>query len=176
MLRLSGANVALQFGTYIAASDPTAPTTQTITLIKAPVITDTTLSAQNILLGQNTPFLFESPASANIVAGDKGPTPLTIGTETGQQTLLLHLLPRSVDATNADGSPGLDLSGSAKSQFPLTTAALSTDNELGAAGRCQSYCLQNSGRGIERHQCWRLATTGAAGLLAIRARCVRRHA
>jgi hypothetical protein len=130
---LSGANVALQFGTYIAASDPTAPTTQTITLIKAPVITDTTLSAQNILLGQNTPFLFESPASANIVAGDKGPTPLTIGTETGQQTLLLHLLPRSVNATNADGSPGLDLSGSAKSQFPLTTAALSTDNELGAA-------------------------------------------
>ena len=130
---LSGANIGLQFGTYIAASDPATPTTQTVTLIKAPVITDTTLAAQNILLGQNTPFLFESPASANVVAGDKGPTPLTIGTDSGEQTLLLHLLPRSVNATNPDGSPGLNLSGSAKSQFPFTTAALSTDNELGAA-------------------------------------------
>ncbi len=130
---LSGANIGLAFGTYIAATDPTAPTAQTITLLQAPVINDTTLATQNTLLGQNTPFLFESPASANIVAGDKGPTPLTIGSQSGQQTLLLHLLPRSVNATNADGSPGLNLSGDAKNQFPFVTAALSTDNELGAA-------------------------------------------
>jgi hypothetical protein len=130
---LSGANIGLAFGTYIAATDPSAPTAQTITLLQAPVITDTTLATQNVLLGQNTPFLFESPASANVVAGDKGPTPLTIGSQSGQQTLLLHLLPRSVNATNADGSPGLNLSGDAKNQFPFVTAALSTDNELGAA-------------------------------------------
>ncbi len=142
---LSGANLALQFGTYISsgfsATSVANPTTQTITLVRAPTITDTTLLQQNALLGQNTPFLFESPASSGSVpavagkySADNGPTPLTVTTDAGgQQTLLLHLLPRSVNATNADGSPGLNLSGNAKNQFPFVATALSTDNELGSS-------------------------------------------
>jgi hypothetical protein len=128
---LSGANLGLQFGTYISsgftAASTASPTTQTITLIRAPVITDTTLAQQNAQLGLNTPFLFETPTESGI-------TPLAVTNDpSGQQTLLLRLLPRSTGAKNADGSPGLNLSGSAKAQFPLTAAALATDNELGAA-------------------------------------------
>ena len=128
---LSGANLGLQFGTYISsgftAASTASPTTQTITLIRAPVITDTTLALQNAQLGLNTPFLFETPTESGI-------TPLAVTNDaTGQQTLLMRLLPRSTGAKNADGSPGLNLSGQAKAQFPLTAAALATDNELGAA-------------------------------------------
>lgn len=128
---LSGANLGLQFGTYISSGFTAAstknPTTQTITLVRAPVITDTTLPAQNAQLGLNTPFLFETPT-------ESGVTPLAVANDsTGQQTLLLRLLPRSTGAKNADGSPGLNLSGQAAAQFPYTAAALSTDNELGAA-------------------------------------------
>jgi hypothetical protein len=128
---LSGANLGLQFGTYISsgfsAASTANPTAQTITLIRAPVITDTTLAQQNAQLGLNTPFLFETPTESGI-------TPLSVaGDGTGQQTLLLKLLPRSTGAKNADGSPGLNLSGQARAQFPLTAAALATDNELGAA-------------------------------------------
>lgn len=127
---LSGANLALQFGTFISsgftAESVAAPTAQTVTLIRAPVITDTTLAEQNAILGQNTPFLFESPA-------ESGLQPLAIGDSGGQQTLLLRLLPRSVNEFNADGSPGLNLKGDAKNQFPFVAQALSTDTELGAA-------------------------------------------
>lgn len=127
---LSGANLGLQFGSYISAgftaASAAAPTVQSITLIRAPVITDTTLAAQNALLGQNTPFLFETPA-------ESGVAPLSINNDSsGQQTLLLRLLPRSTGAKNADGSPGLNLSAQAKAQFPFTARALATDNELGA--------------------------------------------
>jgi hypothetical protein len=132
---LSGANLALQFGTYISsgftAASVAAPTAQTITLVRAPTITDTTLAAQNALLSQNTPFLFEAPS---LTGGTGGPVPLTVSTDVGgQQTLLLHLLPRSVNATNADGTPGLNLSNGAKNQFPFVATALSTDDELGSA-------------------------------------------
>jgi hypothetical protein len=140
---LSGANLALQFGSYIASTRGTAdvPQEQTVTLVRsAGTLADTTLAQQNAPLGQNTPFLFESPAAANIVpasgayAADNGPTPLTVGTDSGgQQVLLLHLLPRSVGAKNADGSPGLNLSGDARNQFPYVAGALATDPELGAA-------------------------------------------
>ena len=51
----------------------------------------------------------------------------------GEQTLLMRLLPRSTGAKNADGSPGLNLSGQAAAQFPYAAAALATDNELGAS-------------------------------------------
>ena len=91
---LSGANLGLQFGTYISsgftAASTANPTTQTITLIRAPVIIDTTLAAQNAQLGLNTPFLFETPA-------ESGVTPLAVINDaaTGQQTMLLRLLPRS---------------------------------------------------------------------------------
>jgi hypothetical protein len=128
---LSGANLSLVFGTYISsgftAASTASPTTQTITLIRAPVITDTTIANQNALLGQNTPFLFETPA-------ESGVTPLAVGNDaSGQQVLQLHLLPRSTSAKNADGSPGLNLSGDAKNQYPFTASALATDNELGSA-------------------------------------------
>ncbi|HKU65707.1 MAG TPA: autotransporter domain-containing protein, partial [Rhizomicrobium sp.] len=127
---LSGANLGLQFGSYISAgftADSAAvPTVQSITLIRAPVITDTTLANQNALLSQNTPFLFETFAESGI-------TPLSINNDSsGQQTLLLRLRPRSTGAKNADGSPGLNLSAQAKAQFPFAARALATDNELGA--------------------------------------------
>jgi hypothetical protein len=128
---LSGAVLGLQFGSYISsgftAAAAAAPTTQNLTLVSARNgITDTTLAAQNAVLGQNTPFLFETPT-------ESGVTPLTITNDpSGNQLLALHLLPRSTGATNADGSPGLNLSGQAKTQFPFVTRALSTDNELGA--------------------------------------------
>ncbi len=128
---LSGANLALQFGTYISsgftAATTTSPTVQNITLIRAPVIIDTTIGTQNALLGQNTPFLFETPA-------ESGVTPLTNTIDaSGQQVLQLHLLPRSTNARNADGTPGLNLSGNARNQFPFAASALATDNELGSA-------------------------------------------
>jgi hypothetical protein len=128
---ISGSILAMQFGTYISsgftAASTSSPTAQTITLIRSPVITDTTVAAQNAMLGQATPFLFETPA-------ESGLTPLSVNNDpSGQQTLLLHLLPRSTGATNADGSPGLNLSGNALNQFPFTAAALATDNQLGAA-------------------------------------------
>ena len=47
--------------------------------------------------------------------------------------LLLTLLPRSTGATNADGTPGLNLSGDAKAIFPYAAAALANDPLLGAA-------------------------------------------
>ena len=144
---LTGANLALQFGSYISASrgTVTAPVEQTITLIRSPnAITDdpASLATQNAQLGQQTPFLFESPAGSGAVPAatsgaykaDQGPALLTIDTDgTSQQVLLLHLLPRSINALNADGSPGLNLSGDAANQFPFVATALSTDAELGAA-------------------------------------------
>ena len=128
---LSGASLALQFGTYISsgftAASTASPTAQTVTLIRAPVITDTTIAEQNAILGQNTPFLFETPT-------ESGLAPLSVNNDaSGQQTLLLHLLPRSTNAFNADKSPGLNLSGNAKTEFPFAAAALATDNELGAS-------------------------------------------
>ncbi len=128
---LSGATLGLQFGTYVSSGFTTAstinPTAQTITLLRAPVITDTTLANQNAQLGQNTPFLFETPTESGI-------TPLTVANDpSGQQVLQLHLLPRSTGAKNADGSPGLNLSAEAKSQFPFTASALATDDQLGSA-------------------------------------------
>jgi hypothetical protein len=128
---ISGAALALQFGTYISsgftAASTTTPAAQTITLIRAPVITDTTLATQNALLGQNTPFLFETPTESGLQALTN-----TIDAS-GQQVLQLHLLPRSTGAKNADGTPGLNLSGNARNEFPFAASALATDNELGSA-------------------------------------------
>jgi hypothetical protein len=131
---LSGAILGLQFGSYISsgftAASAAKPAVQNITLIRAPIITDTTLAGQNATLGQNTPFLFETPA-------ESGVKPLSISNldpsdPSSDQVLLLHLLPRSTGAKNADGSPGLNLSAQAQAQFPFTARALATDNELGA--------------------------------------------
>jgi Autotransporter beta-domain len=131
---LTGANLTLQFGTYISsgftAASTANPTAQTITLIRAPVINDTasSLAIQNAQLGLNTPFLFETPTESSLT-----PLTQTTDTSTGQQVLQLHLLPRSTGATNADGSPGLNLSGDAKNEFPFAAAALATDTQLGSA-------------------------------------------
>jgi hypothetical protein len=58
----------LQFGTYVSsgvtAASTTSPTVQTITLVRAKAITVTTLASQIAQLGQNTPFLFETPAES----------------------------------------------------------------------------------------------------------------
>ena len=128
--QLTGANLALQFGTFISSGFTAAsvanPSVQSVTLIRAPVIVDNSLADQNAKLGQNTPFLFETPA-------ESGVAPLEIVRSGGQDNLLLRLKPRSVNAVNADGSPGLNLSGDAKNQFPFIAAALATDNDLGAA-------------------------------------------
>jgi hypothetical protein len=131
---LTGADLALQFGTYISSgfsvASTTNPTVQTITLVRAPVINDTAASlvTQNSALGLNTPFLFETPTESGITALTE-----TSDATTGQQVLQLHLLPRSTGAKNADGSPGLDLSGTAKNEYPFTAAALATDTQLGSA-------------------------------------------
>ena len=129
---VSGATLALQFGTYISsgftAASTASPVAQTVTLLRAPVIIDTTIAAQNAVLGLNTPFLFETPAESSL-------TPLSVTPDpsgSGDQTLLLRLLPRSTGAKNPDGSPGLNLSGEARSEFPFAARALSTDEELGA--------------------------------------------
>ena len=127
---LSGANLALQFGTFISSGFTAAsvanPSVQTVTLIRAATLIDTTLADQNARLGQNTPFLFETPAESGIA-------PLSIGTSGGEQTLLLNLRPRSVNQFNANGTPGLNLDADTRNHFPFIAAALATDNDLGAA-------------------------------------------
>ena len=86
-------------------------------------------------------------------------------------------LPRSTGAKNADGSPGpQSVRLRPRAQFPFTAAALATDNELGAAIATSLTVYNTPGVPAQRHQCGRLPAAGPAGLLAIRARCFRRHA
>ena len=120
--------IGLQFGSFISAADPAHPTAQTITLIRAPSVTDNGLANQNATLAANIPFLFESPSESGSV-----PTPLATGTSGGQQVLTLTLLPRSTGAKNADGTAGLKLSGAALKYFPYSTSALANDPTLGTA-------------------------------------------
>lgn len=136
---VSNANLALQFGGFVASGDATGTTTvatttnpspQTITLISsATSLTDppAALARQNGILSQNIPFLFENPLEPGYGGGD----PLSLGN--GGKTLQLILLPRATGVTNADGTAGLNLSGDAKTVFPYAAQALTNDNELGAA-------------------------------------------
>ncbi len=141
---LSGSTLALQFGSFVSsgntAASTTSPTPQKITLISSSnVIVDNSLAAQNGILRQNTPFLFEDPNEAGynsdgaITAanGNANGDPLTLGS--GNKTLELTLLPRSTGAKNADGTAGLNLSGDARIVFPYAAQALTNDNELGSA-------------------------------------------
>ncbi|HWC62732.1 MAG TPA: autotransporter domain-containing protein [Rhizomicrobium sp.] len=125
-------NIGLQFGSFISSGTTAAstahPGAQTITLISAPVVNDAGLAQQNAVLAQNLPFLFESPGESAAV-----PTPLSLGSAAGNQTLTITLLPRSTGATNADGTAGLNLSGAALQLFPRTAAALANDPDLGTA-------------------------------------------
>jgi hypothetical protein len=132
---LSNANIGLKLGSFISsgttAQSTANPTRQVITLISSQTaIIDTTLAQQNAILSQNIPFLFESQTDT---AGNSAGVPDPLSFDTGHNNLLLTLLPRSTGATNADGTPGLNLSGDAKAIFPYAAAALANDPQLGSA-------------------------------------------
>jgi hypothetical protein len=132
---LSNAIIGLKLGSFISSGTTAAstanPTRQTITLIRSStVINDTTLAQQNASLSQNIPFLFESQTDT---AGNSAGVPDPLSFNAARTDLVLTLLPRSTGATNADGTPGLNLSGDAKQVFPFAAAALANDPELGAA-------------------------------------------
>ena len=132
---LSNAIIGLKLGSFISSGTTAAstanPTRQTITLIRSStVINDTTLAQQNASLSQNIPFLFESQTDT---AGNSAGVPDPLSFNAARTDLILTLLPRSTGTTNADGTPGLNLSGDAKQVFPFAAAALANDPELGAA-------------------------------------------
>jgi hypothetical protein len=132
---LSNANIGLKLGSFISSgttAESTAnPTRQVITLISSQTaIIDTTLTQQNAILSQNIPFLFESQTDTQ---GNSAGVPDPLSFDAGHNNLLLTLLPRSTGATNADGTPGLNLSGDAKAIFPYAAAALANDPQLGSA-------------------------------------------
>ncbi|MES2295188.1 MAG: autotransporter outer membrane beta-barrel domain-containing protein [Pseudomonadota bacterium] len=132
---LSNATIGLRLGSFISsgttAASTSSPTRQVVTLISAPTaIIDTTLAQQNASLSQNIPFLFESQADT---AGNSAGVPDPLSFNAAHTDLLLTLLPRSTGATNADGTPGLNLTGDSKAIFPFAAAALANDPQLGAA-------------------------------------------
>jgi hypothetical protein len=128
------ATIGLQFGSFVSsgttAASTASPTPQVITLISAdsPIQMDG-INAQNAALSEIIPFLFESP----LESGSAAPQPLSRLSNGTGQNLVLTLLPRSTGATNADGTPGLNLSGDAKAMFPYAAAALANDPSLGSA-------------------------------------------
>jgi hypothetical protein len=132
---LSNAIIGLKLGSFISSGTTAAstanPTRQTIALVRSSTaITDTTLAQQNSSLSQNIPFLFESQTDT---AGNSAGVPDPLSFNAARTDLILTLLPRSTGATNADGTPGLNLSGDAKQVFSFAAAALANDPELGAA-------------------------------------------
>jgi hypothetical protein len=132
---LSNANIGLKLGGFISsgttAASTSAPTRQVVTLISSSTaINDTTLAQQNANLSQNIPFLFESQTDTT---GNSAGVPDPLSFNAAHTDLLLTLLPRSTGATNADGTPGLNLQGDAKSVFPFAAAALANDPLLGSA-------------------------------------------
>ena len=132
---LSNATIGLRLGSFISsgttAASTSSPTRQVVTLISAPTaIIDTTLAQQNANLSQNIPFLFESQTDT---AGNSAGVPDPLSFNAAHTDLLLTLLPRSTGATNADGTPGLNLTGDSKAVFPFAAAALANDPQLGAA-------------------------------------------
>jgi hypothetical protein len=145
---VSGAKLALQFGSFVSsggsagstAATTASPSPQVVTLISATTLTDNNLVTQNATLSQNVPFLFEDPREAGYnsdgaitaVNGNADGAPLSLGSGGGRQTLEVTLLPRSTGKLNADGTAGLNLSGDAKLVFPYAAQALTNDNELGA--------------------------------------------
>ena len=135
----STAVVGLQFGSFISAPNHARPTAQTITLISAPKVVDAGIADQNSALSLAIPFLFESPTEAGYAGG----APL----RNSGTALTLTLVPRATGATNADGTAGLNLSGSALKLFPYTVAALGNDNTLGSA-IASSLTVYNGNSGI----------------------------
>ncbi len=132
---LSNAYIGFKLGGFISSGTTVAstssPTPQVVTLISSTTaINDTTLAYQNANLSQLIPFLFESQTDT---AGNSAGVPAPLSFNSAHTDLILTLLPRSTGATNADGTPGLNLSGDAKQVFPFAAAALQNDPLLGAA-------------------------------------------
>ena len=132
---LDNATIGLRLGGFISsgttAASTASPSQQVITLIGASApISDSTIAQQNANFSQNIPFLFESQTDT---AGNSAHVPDPLSFNAAHTSLLLTLLPRSTGATNADGTPGLNLTGDSKAIFPYAAAALANDPLLGAA-------------------------------------------
>ena len=132
---LTNATIGLRIGGFISSGNTAAstasPTVQNITLISSPTaINDTTLAQQNAALSQVVPFLFESQTDTT---GNSAGVPDPLSFNAAHTDLILTLLPRSTGATNADGTPGLNLTGDSKQVFPFAISALANDPQLGAA-------------------------------------------
>ena len=132
---LDNATIGLRLGGFISSGTTAAstanPSQQVITLIGASApISDSTIAQQNANFSQNIPFLFESQTDT---AGNSAHVPDPLSFNAAHTNLLLTLLPRSTGATNADGTPGLNLTGDSKAIFPYAAAALANDPLLGAA-------------------------------------------
>lgn len=132
---LSNAIIGLRLGSFISsgttAASTSSPTRQNIVLVSSSTaINDTTLAQQNASLSQVIPFLFESQTDT---AGNSAGVPNPLSFNATQTDLILTLLPRSTGATNADGTPGLNLVGDSKQVFPFAAAALANDPLLGSA-------------------------------------------
>ena len=132
---LTNAYIGFKLGGFISSGTTVAstssPTPQVVTLISSPTaINDTSLAQQNANLSQLIPFLFESQTDT---VGNSAGVPDPISFNAAHTDLILTLLPRSTGATNADGTPGLNLSGDAKQVFPFAAAALQNDPLLGEA-------------------------------------------
>ena len=132
---LSNATIGLRLGSFISSGNTAAstasPTVQSIDLISSStVINDTSLAQQNAALSQAIPFLFESQTDT---VGNSAHVPDALSFNAAHTDLILTLLPRSTGQTNADGTPGLNLSGDARQIFPFAVSALANDPLLGAA-------------------------------------------
>jgi hypothetical protein len=116
--------LGLTFGSFISGADPLHPTPQQIVLLSSPTLNldQTTVNNFDVPLNENLPFLFQA-----------NPTPLTLGTSGSNKTLVLTLTPKSPGATNADGSPGLGLTGDALQVYPKAVQAILLDPQLGSA-------------------------------------------
>ena len=144
---LSNAIIGLRLGSFISSGNTAAstanPTRQSIVLISSPTaITDTTLAQQNAALSQVVPFLFESQTDTT---GNSAGVPDPLSFNAARTDLILTLLPRSTGATNADGTPGLNLSGDARQVFPFAVSALANDPLLGAAIATNSTLYKTNG-------------------------------
>ncbi|HEY2835012.1 MAG TPA: autotransporter outer membrane beta-barrel domain-containing protein [Rhizomicrobium sp.] len=134
-VNLSNAIIGLRLGSFISSGNTAAstasPTRQSIVLISSQTaINDTTLGQQNAALAQNVPFLFESQTDT---VGNSAGVPDPLSFNAARTDLILTLLPRSTGQTNADGTPGLNLSGDARQIFPFAVSALANDPLLGSA-------------------------------------------
>jgi hypothetical protein len=122
----STSKLGLTFGSFISGTDPLHPTPQQIVLMSSPTLNldQATVDNFDVPLDQSLPFLFEE---------DSTKKPLSLGTSGSNKTLVLTLTPKSPGATNADGTPGLGLTGDALQVYPKAVQAVLLDPQLGSA-------------------------------------------